>query len=115
MLQYTESRTYLLTLHLGLESHEVIMSLSQVVHVARHRVVACELHLELGDDGRDLLDAGQRDLNGFETLDVERGVRPDAVPLVKHLVQARLLLGSLLGNVAEQVLHLGETLKEVYF
>ena len=93
-------------LDLGVQGHELVVGLPEVLHVLGHAVVAGQLHLELGHDGGDLLEAGQRDLHGLEPLHVVGGVAPDAVPLVQHLVQLGLLLGCLLGNVVEEVLHL---------
>ena len=77
--------TCLFALNLGLERHEVVVGLPQVVHVARHAVVGRQLHLELGHHRGDLLQPGQRDLDGLEALHVVVRVGPDAVPLVEHL------------------------------
>ena len=94
---------HLLLLDLGLECHEVVVGLPEVVHVAGDGVVGGQPHLEVGDDGGALLKAGQGDLDSLEPLDVVGRVGPDAVPLVQDLVQLLLVLGRLLGDRLEEV------------
>ena len=82
-----ELYTHLFILDFCFQSHQFIMSFSQIFHIAWHTIIRGQFHFELIDNDSNYFEAGQSDLNRFESFHIERRVGPDAIPRLNHLVQ----------------------------